>query len=349
MKIRFRIPEAADPRREGGLSLPPQESKRVPPRLRWLLITLLALSPAIWVAVHFIREWLWVEARGFVMFEELSLQAPQDATVTELNLSSGSQVTQGSVLLRLDNPALRAEYEVLRAANVAASAKEAVAIHQAQLQSQRQTLKALQQRQAALHQRVLVLRDLAARDAATRGEVLAAEGEELALLGSIQAQQESILRSTPSPLPVVSASFSAEQRARLASLEARMGELTVRAPVAGTADNLMLTRGQRVSQGEPMLVLRHGRPHVVAFMQGRELGLTHSGETVRIVLPNRVTLQGRILGPAPSTRRLPEELAGTLDPRNQRLQVLIETDALPAEARIHQLPVTIRSLRFSGW
>lgn len=345
MKIRFRVPEAADPRRESGISLPPQESKRVPPRLRWMLITLLALSPAIWVAWHFFNEWLWVEASGFVVFEEVAIHAPQAGVVAGLKVSNGSQVVQDAPLLQLEDAALRAEYDSLQAA-LGVTPLPAPGQSAALLAADRQELAALRQRQAALRERSATLRELAARGAATRGEVLAAEGDVLAVDADIQAVLTRTLRNAV-VVPLATGP-SAEQRARMATLEARLRGLDVRAPVEGTVDNLLVRNGQRVAEAEPMMVLRHGRPQVVVFMQGRDLRLTHSGETVRIVLPNRVTVNGRLLGPAPSTRRLPEELAGALDPRNPRLQVLIEPENLPPQALIHRLPVTIRSFRFAG-
>lgn len=345
MKIRFRVPEAADPRRESGISLPPQESKRVPPRLRWMLITLLALSPALWVAWHFIDEWLWVEASGFVVFEEVAIHAPHAGTVAGLKVANGSQVVLGAPLLQLEDAALRAEYEALRG-GVGAMPAPPPGPPQGVAAADRQELAELRKRQAILREHAATLRELAVRGAATRAEVLAVEGEVLAVSASIEAAQARSLRNAV-VVPLVTGP-GAEQQARLATLQARLRELDVRAPVEGTVDNLQVRNGQRIAEGEPMLVLRHGRPQVVVFMQGRDLRLTHSGETVRIVLPNRVKLKGRLLGPAPSTRRLPEELAGSLDPRNPRLQVLIEPEALPPEALIHRLPVTIRSFRFAG-
>lgn len=339
MKIRFRVPEAGDPRRDSGVSLPPQESRRVPPRLRWWLITLLALSPAIWIALHFMRDWLWVESRGYVVFEELSLTAPADAEVISVSVVNGARVSRGAALVGLDNRELRAELDALRslpATGTPAVPTSGQGNRQAELQS-------LQRRLDSLQARSTILRDLVARGAATRGELLAAEADEQAAAAAVASVRASMAQA---PAATTEGAPDANRMAREAVLVARLRELELRAPTDGVVDNVMATTGQLVSRGDPLLVLRQGRPHVVAFMQGQDLRFAQAGESVSLVLPNRRRITGRVLGLAPSTRRLPEELAGTLDPRNPRLQVLIEPQGLPADAYIHRLPVSIRSFRF---
>jgi multidrug resistance efflux pump len=187
------------------------------------------------------------------------------------------------------------------------------------------------------------LEALQADGAATRGEVLAAleragvADEELAALERERARQRA--------LAFERGGGSAELASRVAVLGARLRDLRIEAPIDGTVDNLSVAQGQNVEAGEALLIIRRGEPKVIGFLQGRELRLT-PGARVRITLPDGKTIPGDVLGQAPSTLRLPEELSGSFDQRNPRLQVMIAPVGLPAEARVHRLPVTVRVFRF---
>ncbi|HET9596660.1 MAG TPA: hypothetical protein VFP65_13815, partial [Anaeromyxobacteraceae bacterium] len=100
-----------------------------------------------------------------------------------------------------------------------------------------------------------------------------------------------------------------------------------------------------VAAGDPLVVVRHGEPRVVGFVLGRALSLG-AGDRVRIVLPDGSSVPGEVVGQAPSTLRLPEELSGSFDQRTPRLQISIAPVGLPPAARVHRLPVSVRILRF---
>ncbi len=331
MKIRFSVPEATDPRRESGIALPEQQSKRKAPRLRWIAITLIALSPALWVLIYFASGWLWLESHAYVVLDEVIINAPANGVVTALHAQEGQQVSVGAPLIRLDDPESRAELDVLGGG----TRPEATEVAGIAVQRERADVTAFRHQYRLLSERVRTLRDLAAQGAATRGEVLAIESERLSLLSRIQALDGPGGLHSP-----------AERLARIEALMARLRSLEVRAPTSGITDNLVVAAGQVVSRGDPMMVLRHGRPHLIAFVRGQDVPLAEPGRRVTIILPSGRKREGHILGPAPSTRRLPEELAGALDPRNPRLQVLIEPGEMGPEALVHHLPVTIRTLRF---
>ena len=338
MKIRFRVPETGDPRRENGLSIPPQQSKRVPPKLRWIIITLVALSPAIWAGWELLSRWLWIDSNAYVVFQESSINAPADGTVTKLQIRNGQSVKDNAVLMQLENGELRAEYEALSAQD-----KLPAPPPSADVDAARRDLSALEARREALAIRTRIVRDLASRGAATRGEVLAAEGDEAAVEVSATSLRANIARAAQKP--AVTADEDA-RRVRLAVLKEQLGALEVRAPSEGTIDDLQVMDGRVVHRGDPLLVLRYGDPRIVAFIEGKDMDKVLPGKQVSILLPNGKTVDGLIRGPAPSTRRLPDELAGSFDPRNPRLQVLIVPERLPPEARIHQLAVKVRRFRF---
>ncbi len=331
MKIRFRVPEATDPQRDGGMRLPPQQSKRVPPRWRWLLVTLLALSPALAIGGVLLHGWLWIEASGFVVLEESRITAPYVGTVRTIHAGNGQGVAAGAPLIELDNRELRAEIGAMTAPGNGArpdldrrALRRQIGAAWARLQAQ--------QRQAA------TLETLRANGAATQGEVLTAVARASATEGELAALEREQARRREG------ASASAESLVRMAVLADRLRALDIHAPVSGTVDDLEVSQGQSVERGESLLVIRHGEPKVIGFMQGREA--LSPGAAVRIVLPGGKTVWGHVVGQAPSTRRLPEELSGSFDQRNPRRQVIIVPETLPPEARVHRLPVTVRAFRF---
>jgi multidrug resistance efflux pump len=336
MKIRFRVPEATDPQRDGGMRLPPQQSKRVPPRWRWLLVTLLALSPALAIGGVLLHGWLWIDVSGYVVLEETRITAPHAGTVRTIHAENGQGVAAGAPLIELDNRELRAELEALKASGegprLSGSDLGRSALSR-QIGAVRARLQA-QQRQTA------TLEALHANGAATQGEVLAAIARASDTEGELAALERERARHRDG------AGVSAESLIRMTVLADRLRELGIHAPVGGTVDDLGVSQGQNVERGESLLVIRRGEPKVIGFMQGREA--LSPGAAVRIVLPDGQTVSGHVVGQAPSTRLLPEELSGSFGRRDPRRQVIIAPETLPPEARIHRLPVTVRAFRFRG-
>ncbi|OFX21824.1 MAG: hypothetical protein A2V77_20010 [Anaeromyxobacter sp. RBG_16_69_14] len=333
MKIRFRVPEATDPQRDGGMRLPPQQSKRVPPRWRWLLVTLLALSPALAIGGVLLRGWLWIDVSGFVVLEEIRITAPYAGTVRTIHAENGQGVAAGAPLMELDNRELRAELEALNASGRPGGPDLGRSALLRQIGAVRARLQA-RQRQAA------TLETLHANGAATQGEVLAAVARASDAEGELAALERERARQRDG------AGVSAESLIRMTVLADRLRELGIHAPVGGTVDDLGVSQGQNVERGESLLVIRRGEPKVIGFMQGRET--LSPGAAVRIVLPDGRTVSGHVVAQAPSTRILPEELSGSFDQRNPRRRVIIAPETLPPEARVHRLPVTVRAFRFRG-
>jgi multidrug resistance efflux pump len=334
MKIRFSVPETSDPRREGGMQLPPQQAKRVPPRWRWIFIVLLALSPALCVAGVYLRGWLWIEAAGFVVLEETRVTARCAGVVRDIHVTNGSRVAAGEALVQLENGQLRAEAEALDASRRLAAPQEPDPV------TLDQQMEALQAQLQAQRSQVYTLEGLHANGAATRGEVLAAIARANATRGELAALDRERVRQRSAMLLADS-----ELASRAAVLAARLRELHIEAPTGGTVDNLAVARGQNIEAGGELLVIRRGEPKVVAFLQGRELWL-RPGAKVRVTLPDQKTIPGEVVSQAPSTLRLPEELSGSFDQRTARLQVVISPVGLPPEARVHRLPVIVSVLRF---
>jgi multidrug resistance efflux pump len=336
MKIRFRTPEAADPQRDGGMRLPAQQSKRAAPRGRWILITLLALSPAIWIGATLLWNSLWVDAGAYIVFEESAINAPASGSVKKVNVANGQTVPAGASLLELDDATLRAELDALRE-SVALSHRGATVSEEAPPQ------RVFNERRKLAASRLETLRSLRAEGAATQGEVIAAQAQLAAVedeIATLARNARDAERSERERMAI-----STDTLTRIAVLNERIRALTITAPIAGVVDNLSVTSGQNIARDDPILVIRQGKAAVIAFMEGRALELA-PGTTVSIRLPNKQSVAGTVLGLAPSTRRLPAELAGSFDPRSARLQVMIEPTQLPPEARVHRLPVRVRFFRF---
>lgn len=337
MKIRFQVPEQADPRREGGMQLPPQQARRPLVRWRWVVVALLALSPALYVVGYLLRGWLWIDAAGYVVFEEARVTAPLPGAVRAVHAASGQRVERGALLLELDNPEVRAELAALEAPP-AIVAEDGAA--RAALERQ---IAAVGARLGAERAQAATMQALHAEGAATRGEVLAADGRVQAAAAELAALEgeRARLRAAAAALRA----RRADEAARLAVLATRRRALRVEAPVSGTVDGPSVHPGDSVAAGDPLVVVRHGEPRVVGFVLGRALSLG-AGDRVRIVLPDGSSVPGEVVGQAPSTLRLPEELSGSFDQRTPRLQISIAPVGLPPAARVHRLPVSVRILRF---
>lgn len=337
MRIRFTTPEAADPRREGGMNLPPQQARRVALRSRWYFVAILALSPGLILAAYVLHDWLWLESAGFVFFEETRLAAFESGTVTAIHIANGIDVVAGAPLLQIDSPEIRSELAALQAASGFGQSSRA------ELVMLRRQIDAARERLSTFRAEVSTLTALQRAGAATRGEILGA----LSRVGAVESELATLERERArfEDLEAAAGAVPPDRAVRMAVLSTRLGQLDVRSPFTGTVDELAVSLGHTVTRGQELLVLRHGDPWIVAFMYGRELPLAE-GDEVEIALPDKTKIRGLVLAQAPSTLRLPSELSRSFEQRTARIQILIAPQDLPPSARVHRLPVTVRVPRF---
>lgn len=327
MKIRFDSPKESRPSEESGLQVRYAPGRRLAFRLRWYLILLLVASPLLWLGGRWLWSTLGVEAPARLVLPTLQLRAFDSAQVREVLVEPGQEVVAGAPLLRLDNPAWRERLTLLEA-----SAPTWVEPGEPTAGERR----ALEEHLAIAEQRLVELRRLFARAAATRGELLQAESERAARRQALWQFEQRQVRSEPPG--------EAERRLEGQWLKQRLADLEVRAPEAGRVVELQVAAGEAVAAGLPLLTLeRQQEVQVWVYLATRHAAYAQPGRELSLRLPDGTRLDARVTGMVRDTALLPAELQPPFGASERPLLVRVEpVEPWPQTWRIERLDLQAR-------
>ena len=204
-------------------------------------------------------------ALGTLERDRIALSATVSEVIVELPVAAGSQVTKGTVLVRLDNTlqlayVARATAEVAQAEasldklrngarkeEVAAASARVAGAKASLIETEASYLRAQKLAKQKLISRAAVDQALAARDAG---------------IASVQNAQEQLLELTngtrSEDLRYAEAHLSALQAA-LASEQKKLSDLTITATRDGILDDLPWNLGERVAIGSPLVIVLAGK------------------------------------------------------------------------------------------
>jgi adhesin transport system membrane fusion protein len=177
--------------------LPATQKRREPLTGARLIIVSVAIGFAVfllWAALAKVDEVTAGQGKVIPSSKVQLIQSPEPATVAELLVRSGQQVTKGQLLVRLDNPesrSIQAETDALQARS-ARLAAEGLGGSSAALQGEEATLSAV--RQQALSSRVSALRSSAEQ---RRREAAEAAATISSLSRSLELAQDNVNRLAP--------------------------------------------------------------------------------------------------------------------------------------------------------
>ena len=177
--------------------LPAIQKRREPLTGARLIIVSVAIGFAVfllWAALAKVDEVTAGQGKVIPSSKVQLIQSPEPATVAELLVRSGQQVTKGQLLARLDNPesrSIQAETDALQARS-ARLAAEGLGGSSAALQGEEATLSAV--RQQALSSRVSALRSSAEQ---RRREAAEAAATISSLSRSLELAQDNVNRLAP--------------------------------------------------------------------------------------------------------------------------------------------------------
>lgn len=215
--------------------------------------------------------------------------APSTSTVAELSIKLGDQVAKGALLGRLDTRALR---EQLAVANAVLRAMQAD-VAQATV-AQRAAKNVLDRERRAYAAEIVAEAQVAAADFDERKAAMA-------VARSVASMQE--------------------QRAKIASLTAKLTDTTLVAPLAGKVALAYVSPGERVVEGQPIVRIISSDELFVKFaIPGDQAGKVASGAELDV----KIEQQGL------HTRAIVRHVAPELDPIAQ--MILAEAEL------VHPLP-----------
>ena len=345
MKIQF---ASRGPRRIGsGIPIQYGAARRPTPRLRWLLVILIASSPLIYLAWIMLRGGLTVDASGVLAYETTRAGAMVSGVVSEVLVEENDTVRAGDPLVRLENPEirgrirhLRAELERIRADKSRARerarrslglAGEEIAALQALLADQTDWLEQVGalSRSAAVTGRERY--EIAARLQETRRRLMQAREREREAARSLE-QGEAGLRER-------------ERQLRLALDMARTNQrfLDVHASADGDVVEIDVRPGDAVGPGTTLMTLtRPSRPRLTAYLRPADGRFVAPGASVGVRLPDGTRLSGMVSGRPRLTGRVPATMRPLIQNTDAALMVRVELDEpVPAAMAVHGLPVSV--------
>ena len=253
LRARFGAMRANKP--EGG------ESSPAPPSRAPVLIVSLAIAAIVALTLWYLVQPQPLLVQGEADATRIDIAARVDGRVAERRAHRGQDVAAGDVLVTIDNPQLLTKLKEAEAARVVALADfkrievgtraEVIAARRAALASAEASAKLAEQNYERTKQ--LTSREFASvqkLDEATATLDVAHRSHQQAKL----ALDEALAGYTAEERGVAQASV-AKAEAAIATLQAQVAELTVKAPVAAQVYHTSIDPGEYVSPGVPLLTL----------------------------------------------------------------------------------------------
>lgn len=265
-------------------------SLRIPTNRTFSLHAIKILFVAIWLlGLSGCNETTPSLALGTLERNRIAHTATASEVVVALPVAQGSLVTQGTVLVKLDDRLQSAQVANAKANMAAASANldklrngaraEEVANISAQLDGARASL--VQSRANYSRAKDLADKDLASK--ATLDDSFAKRETDLARVHSIEQQLRELTNGTrPEDLRIAEAQLAASA-AQLASESQKLADLTITATRDGVLDNLPWNLGERVTQGSPVAIVLAGiAPFARVYVPEPYRVKIHSGDTLTV-------------------------------------------------------------------
>jgi HlyD family secretion protein len=240
---------------------PGGESSPAPPSRAPVLIVALAIAAIVALTLWYLVQPQPLLVQGEADATRIDIAARVDGRVAERRAHRGQDVAAGDVLVTIDNPQLLTKLKEAEAARVVALADlkrievgtraEVIAARRAALASAEASAKLAEQNYDRTKQ--LTSREFASvqkLDEATATLDVAHRSHQQAKL----ALDEALAGYTAEERGVAQASV-AKAEAAIATLQAQVAELTVKAPVAAQVYHTSIDPGEYVSPGVPLLTL----------------------------------------------------------------------------------------------
>lgn len=187
------------------------------------------------------------------------ISAESPATVAEILLRPGAEVTADAVILQLQDPQLQQEFDtaVMAVSRQQAALKRGQLANQRELLAEEAVLAELTAQRDTQKLRLTATRDLAERGVIPAIEFQSSELQERQLSERIVLQKQRLqqLKDVASEDSTIATEELNQAKALLQRLEQRVAKLTVRAGIAGVLQRLPVELGQSVTAGQELALV----------------------------------------------------------------------------------------------
>lgn len=347
MKVTFNSPKQQDATKEEGIRVPYAPARRAAFNIRWYLILILTFSPVVFLLWYVGRDWVITTAPGIVTTEPQLVVASGEGQVDEVFVVIGQDIEQGTPLMRVNSPLLRA----------------GIAERRFQLSQLRFDWRNYNKaKMVALDEEIRIAKEGAENQesvfleyAKYKKQNLVSSADFAAVL-QIRTQsqliyQQALQRKVDEMRKIQELVSSGAQsmainglKRELAEMESRMTQLQPVAFSGGRVVDVLVKPGDWVFEETPLLLLASAYqfqvnayvlPKYIEKVQQGEKALIQfsSGEEIKAVVGREVELADKI----------PPQLAGPFEGQKSMLKVkLILEENIPDKLKVEGLPVMVK-------
>lgn len=353
MRVSFSLNKKNDPATANNVKVPYGTSKRVFPRIRWIVILLFVASPFIMFLGKIALDWIFVTSPGTIWMEKKTINSIEPGTVEKVFYHRGDMVTPDTVILRVKRkiPESRMEQVALLeaerdAAHLGLTVENApAAVH---TRDNSNGLQLAQQGVVYYEELRDNTKRLMGQGAATRAEMNEAENK------LREAKASLAMLASPAVTPTINSAAPGVNPVRIAQVEQSINSLKkmteeffdIKVEQGGKVNSIFVSDGQSFSAGESLAILADTQQvHIVTYVEPNDYKKINIGTvaTVKIIGTGR-KIKAIVEQPPVIADNVPSGISEKLYPVTMRgVQIFLKViDPLQEEEEIEGLPVVVQ-------
>lgn len=320
--------------------------KRTPPKMRWFLIIAVVSLPLLYLIYMLLDETVLADFQGMVVFDVVTIRAPDAGYVDKLYINEGEQVNKDQDLLQFKSPTLDSELAYLY--------KEKERIEKRSTSINRESTSSLEANLENLKQDVA--RSQAVYDKfmayyAPKGHISALHLEEARrnvsdakqAYSQLQHQIEQIKLENDVLMEVNYKRPIEDINNQINQIKIKQQYFLIKSPEEGAIKAIMMSPGEFIPAGEELIeIITKNDLHVVAYIDPKKAEDVHPKTKVILTFPDHFSVQGEVMNVPSHADNTPASFQNPLATRENKLIVIIHfTEALPEKHRVYGVPVDV--------
>lgn len=346
MKVEFHLDKQRSPTSEKGMKVTYGQAKRGGYRLRWYLLLAIVLSPLLTMAYFFTKDAVYITAPGIITAMPVTLSAPFDAVVDDIDVKNGQNVTKQQLLVSLWDPVVAKDIESLQQQvidideTLRNQSGDSLALYDASIADAQKNLTEME----GVMQRY---REFSRQGQVSQIDLASAfqmySAAQLSVDNNRIAQQKAKEDALQQRLAVPVAQARREMLLKLGTLHAQQEEMSIESPYPGSITDVLVQVGQRLAQGDPLVVVSPNRPpKIIAYLSAKFIDRAQLGYSATVIFPDGSKRDATVSEPTKMASKLPPQLAKPFEGSPALLRVVLAFDApISADQWVEGMPIEV--------
>ncbi len=322
-------------------------TKRSLPKWQWYFLTLVIISPLLYLLGGWLISVILITAPGAVVMDSIAIRSPYDAYVKSLHVHLADKVKVGDDLITLESPILNAQIAGLQA-HMALLKHQQMAYYN-QNRQRHETLTELKTTaEKHVSSSLAYYKEIHAsykKGFTTIDQVSIAEERYNQALINLKQVQAEIARNNSDYSIESQRNYDqilAPESLQLIALQTIQKHLDIKASRAGIIDRVYAQNFEFVRQGMPLLTLgTKEHLHITAYFSAKDIPHIHPGQRVFLFLPDFKVLTGHITHHPSTTRREVNAFVTLQNPEKKLVTFIALDSSLPENYQVNGMPLTV--------